>query len=161
MMKSRAGTGFVVGAAAFSALGVTASLVLPAVLPAAPVAAETVSVENRAASSKELDGWIRQALTVMKDHKIPGSYDGLHKNIIRESGGNPRVCNDWDINAQRGIPSCGLLQVIPPTFATHYKPLKGDPRLKNSVYDPVTNLVVASRYAWKRYGSIDNVNGPY
>jgi hypothetical protein len=113
------------------------------------------------ANSQQLDGWIREALVIMEDHHIPGTYKGLHKNIIRESGGDPDICNHTDVNAANGIPSCGLLQVIPTTFAAHYKPLKDDPRLVNSVYDPVTNLVVAAHYAAGRYGSIDNVDGPY
>ncbi|MFD6804061.1 lytic transglycosylase, partial [Streptomyces cyaneofuscatus] len=63
-----------------------------------------------------LDGWIRESLDIMKKKNIPGSYEGLHRNIMRESSGNPNAVNDWDINAQNGIPSKGLLQVIQPTF---------------------------------------------
>ncbi|MDI6413714.1 phage tail tape measure protein, partial [Streptomyces albus] len=36
-----------------------------------------------------LDGWIREAMSIMKKHGIPGSYDGIKRNIIRESGGDP------------------------------------------------------------------------
>ncbi|WP_063831526.1 lysozyme family protein, partial [Streptomyces albus] len=49
-----------------------------------------------------LDGWIREAMSIMKKHGIPGSYDGIKRNIIRESGGDPNAVNDWDINAQKG-----------------------------------------------------------
>ncbi|MEW2455827.1 phage tail tape measure protein, partial [Streptomyces albus] len=30
-----------------------------------------------------LDGWIREAMSIMKKHGIPGSYDGIKRNIIR------------------------------------------------------------------------------
>ncbi|MEV8394370.1 MULTISPECIES: transglycosylase SLT domain-containing protein [unclassified Streptomyces] len=103
-----------------------------------------------------LDGWIKESLDIMKKHKIPGSYEGLHRNIIRESSGNPKAINLWDINARNGIPSKGLLQVIPPTFKTYH--VKGTPF---DIYDPVANIVAAANYAADRYGSMDNVNSAY
>ncbi|MEV5508111.1 lytic transglycosylase, partial [Streptomyces orinoci] len=51
-----------------------------------------------------LDGWISQALDIMHAKGIPGSYDGIKRNIMRESSGNPQAINDWDVNAQAGIP---------------------------------------------------------
>lgn len=121
---------------------------------------------NKRASSKQLDAWINDALKVMKQEGIPGSYEGIHRNTIRESGGNPVICNDWDINAQNGTPSCGLLQVIQPTFDRWKLPQSAYDRAgvkadANNLTDPVANLVTACRYAANRYGSIDNVNGPY
>ncbi|WP_027760127.1 transglycosylase SLT domain-containing protein [Streptomyces sp. AA1529] len=106
--------------------------------------------------STNLDGWINEALAIMKQHGIPGTYDGIHRNIIRESGGDPNAINNWDINAQNGTPSIGLLQVIKPTFDSfHVEGTAYDQR------DPVANIVAACNYAAKTYGSIDNVNGPY
>lgn len=103
-----------------------------------------------------LDGWIRHARHIMRAHGIPGSYYGIHRNALRESGGDPRAINGWDVNAQNGVPSKGLLQVIAPTFQAHHVPgTSWDP------YDPVANITAACHYAWKRYGSIDNVNGAY
>ncbi|MEU4894419.1 transglycosylase SLT domain-containing protein [Streptomyces sp. NPDC044780] len=103
-----------------------------------------------------LDGWIRESLDIMKEKGIPGTYEGIHRNIIRESGGNPRAINLWDINAQNGVPSKGLLQVIAPTFKQyHVEGTSWDP------YDPVANITAACNYAAARYGSMDNVNGPY
>ncbi|WP_234442330.1 lytic transglycosylase [Streptomyces sp. NRRL S-1448] len=55
--------------------------------------------------ANNLDGWIRQSLDIMHAKGIPGSYEGLHRNIMRESSGNPNAVNDWDINAINGIPS--------------------------------------------------------
>ncbi|MFF4603278.1 transglycosylase SLT domain-containing protein [Streptomyces sp. NPDC001339] len=103
-----------------------------------------------------LDGWIRESLDIMQDKGIPGSYEGLHRNIMRESSGNPNAVNDWDINAINGIPSKGLLQVIQPTFDRYHVP--GTP---DNLVDPVANITAAANYAADRYGSIDNVNSAY
>ncbi|MEU3404209.1 transglycosylase SLT domain-containing protein [Streptomyces sp. NPDC006670] len=106
--------------------------------------------------ANNLDGWIKEALFIMKREGIPGTYAGIHRNIMRESSGNPRAINLWDINAQNGIPSKGLLQVIQPTFNTYH--VKGT---KFDLYDPVANIVAACNYAADRYGSMDNVNSAY
>lgn len=103
-----------------------------------------------------LDGWIREAMSIMKKHGIPGSYDGIKRNILRESSGNPKAINLWDINAQKGIPSKGLLQVIPPTFEAYH--VKGTPK---DIYDPVANIVAACNYAADKYGTMDNVDSAY
>ncbi|GAA3793827.1 hypothetical protein GCM10022403_029730 [Streptomyces coacervatus] len=113
-----------------------------------PVAAKTYA--------NNLDGWIRNALDIMQAKGIPGSYNGLYRNIMRESSGNPMAINDWDINAINGIPSKGLLQVIPPTFsAYHVAGTSWD------IYNPVANITAAANYAADKYGSIDNVNSAY
>lgn len=106
--------------------------------------------------ANNLDGWIRKALSIMDARNIPGSYHGLHKNIMRESSGNPNAINDWDINAINGVPSKGLLQVIPPTFNAYHVP-----GTSWNIYDPVANITAAANYAAHRYGSIDNVNSAY
>ncbi|MEC3919463.1 transglycosylase SLT domain-containing protein [Nocardia sp. CDC160] len=106
--------------------------------------------------TNDLDGWIKNALYVMGQHGIPGSYDGIFRNIQRESGGNPQAINLYDSNAAAGIPSKGLLQVIDPTFqAYHVDGTSWD------IYDPVANIAAACNYAAHRYGSIDNVFGAY
>lgn len=118
------------------------------------------STERKAVTPKKfannLDGWIRESLDIMKKKKIPGSYEGLHRNIMRESSGNPNAVNDWDINARNGIPSKGLLQVIQPTFDAYH--VKGTPK---KLTDPVANITAAANYAADRYGSIDNVDSAY
>ncbi|MFT9786224.1 transglycosylase SLT domain-containing protein [Streptomyces rhizosphaericola] len=116
---------------------------------AAPKAAPKKYADN-------LDGWIRESLDIMKKKNIPGSYEGLHRNIMRESSGNPNAVNDWDINARNGIPSKGLLQVIQPTFDAYH--VKGTPK---KLTDPVANITAAANYAADRYGSIDNVDSAY
>jgi hypothetical protein len=116
---------------------------------------------SRAAARKpvyanNLDGWIRESLDIMKSKGIPGSYEGLHRNILRESSGNPKAINNWDINAINGIPSKGLLQVIPPTFTAYHVP-----GTSWNIYDPVANITAAANYAADKYGSMDNVNSAY
>jgi hypothetical protein len=135
---------------------------------AARVKAEAVAekrAEPQAASRSEartpvyannLDGWINQALDIMRANGIPGSYNGLHRNIMRESTGNPNAVNGWDVNAQNGTPSCGLLQVIQPTFNAYH--VAGT---SSNIYDPVANITAAANYAADKYGSIDNVNSAY
>ncbi|WP_280887925.1 transglycosylase SLT domain-containing protein [Streptomyces sp. LBL] len=113
-----------------------------------PVAAKTYT--------NNLNGWIKESLDIMKSKGIPGSYNGLYRNIIRESSGNPNAINNWDINAINGIPSKGLLQVIPPTFrAYHVSGTSWD------IYNPVANITAAANYAADKYGSMDNVNSAY
>ncbi|MCW7943605.1 hypothetical protein AAW14_15900 [Streptomyces hygroscopicus] len=106
--------------------------------------------------ANNLDGWIKQSLAVMAQHGIPGSYNGIHRNIMRESSGNPNAINLWDSNAAKGIPSKGLLQVIQPTFNAYHVP-----GTSWNIYDPVANVTAACNYAYHRYGSIDNVNSAY
>ncbi|MFD8809445.1 transglycosylase SLT domain-containing protein [Streptomyces sp. NPDC059597] len=125
---------------------------------AASRSAERPQMETVAARTyaNNLDGWIRHSLDIMHSKGIPGSYSGLHRNIMRESSGNPRAINNWDINAINGIPSKGLLQVIPPTFNTYH--VSGT---SWNIYDPVANITAAANYAAHRYGTIDNVNSAY
>ncbi|WP_053852113.1 transglycosylase SLT domain-containing protein [Streptomyces sp. NRRL B-24085] len=106
--------------------------------------------------ANNLDGWIKESLSIMRAKGIPGSYNGLYRNIMRESSGNPNAINNWDINAINGIPSKGLLQVIPPTFQAYH--VAGT---SWNIYDPVANITAAANYAAHRYGSMDNVNSAY
>lgn len=133
-----------------------------AVLALPFLTATTASAAPSAASSttthyaNNLDGWIRESLDIMAQKGIPGTYDGIYRNIIRESSGNPYAINNWDSNAAAGTPSKGLLQVIAPTFAAyHVAGTSFDP------YDPIANITAACNYAAARYGSIDNVYGAY
>ena len=134
-----------------------AVLALPLIgATSASAATPTVQTAATLGYPNTLDGWIRASLAVMAEHGIPGSYDGIYRNIIRESSGNPWAINNWDSNAAAGTPSKGLLQVIDPTFnAYHVDNTSWDP------YDPVANITAACNYAAQRYGSIDNVWGAY
>ncbi|MET7860928.1 transglycosylase SLT domain-containing protein [Streptomyces sp. NPDC005318] len=127
----------------------------------ADVAKRSTQAASRSAArtpvyADNLNGWISEALDIMKAKGIPGSYNGLYRNIMRESTGNPNAVNGWDVNAQNGTPSCGLLQVIQPTFNAYH--VSGT---SSNIYDPVANITAAANYAADRYGSIDNVNSAY
>ncbi|MFG3661286.1 transglycosylase SLT domain-containing protein [Streptomyces sp. NPDC047706] len=133
-----------------------ALLALPLVGATTASAATPTAVNSVKTYPNNLDGWIRQSLDIMEQQGIPGSYNGIYRNIMRESSGNPNAINNWDSNAAKGTPSKGLLQVIDPTFAAYHVPGTAyDP------YDPVANITAACNYAADRYGSIDNVFGPY
>ncbi|MFD7134733.1 transglycosylase SLT domain-containing protein [Streptomyces sp. NPDC059894] len=138
-----------------------AVLSLPFMAATSASAAPTTSVATTSATTvagypDNLDGWIRESLAIMAERGIPGTYNGIHRNILRESSGNPKAINLWDSNAAKGTPSKGLLQVIDPTFAAYHVPgTSYDP------YDPVANITAACNYAAARYGSIDNVFGAY
>ncbi|NLU71093.1 transglycosylase SLT domain-containing protein [Streptomyces sp. HNM0574] len=118
--------------------------------------AKSAKKADKLTQDEKLDKWINEALHIMKKKGIPGSYHGLKKNIMRESGGDPNAMNDWDVNAKAGTPSKGLLQVIQPTFDAYH--VKGT---EKKLTDPVANLTAAANYAADRYGSIDNVNSAY
>ena len=66
-----------------------------------------------------------------------------------ESGGNPNAINNWDINARNGDPSRGLMQVIGSTFRAY-----AYPGYNRNIYDPLSNILAALRYAKSRYGSL-------
>ncbi|MFD3509792.1 transglycosylase SLT domain-containing protein [Nocardia sp. NPDC058666] len=144
-----------VGAApAIQAIPAPAPEAIPAPAPeAAPAPMPEVAPK---VYSNDLHGWITEALDIMAAKGIPGTYEGIHRNIMRESTGNPQAINLWDINAINGIPSKGLLQVIDPTFASFH--VEGTPF---DVWNPVSNIVAACNYAANRYGSMDNVNSAY
>ncbi|MGW7382549.1 transglycosylase SLT domain-containing protein [Streptomyces sp. NPDC054794] len=137
--------------------GVTV-LAVPLVGATAASAAPTATTPSTtlAGYPNNLDGWIRESLAIMAEKHIPGSYNGIHRNIMRESSGNPRAINLWDSNAAKGIPSKGLLQVIDPTFNTYH--VAGT---SFDIYDPIANITAACNYAAARYGSMDNVNSAY
>ncbi|KUL64059.1 LysM peptidoglycan-binding domain-containing protein [Streptomyces sp. NRRL S-1521] len=118
--------------------------------------AQPAAAPAKKAYADNLDGWIRESLDIMAEHGIPGTYEGIHRNVMRESSGNPLAINNWDVNAAAGTPSKGLLQVIAPTFTAYHVP-----GTSLDSYDPVANITAACNYAADRYGSIDNVNGPY
>ncbi|WP_093779063.1 transglycosylase SLT domain-containing protein [Streptomyces sp. 136MFCol5.1] len=127
-----------------------------AVVAGTVVSAPAASAATPAQSGGNVDAWIKESLAVMAQHGIPGSYDGIHRNIIRESSGNPKAINNWDSNAMKGIPSKGLMQVIDPTFNAYH--VAGT---STNIYDPVANITASANYAAHRYGSIDNVNSAY
>ncbi|MFF1832697.1 transglycosylase SLT domain-containing protein [Streptomyces sp. NPDC058231] len=127
-----------------------------AVMAGTVVSAPAASAATPAQSGGNVDTWIKQSLKVMHEKGIPGTYEGIRKNLMRESTGNPNAINNWDSNAMKGIPSKGLMQVIDPTFNAYH--VAGT---STNIYDPVANITASANYAAHRYGSIDNVNSAY
>ncbi|MCZ1180384.1 phage tail tape measure protein [Alkalihalobacillus clausii] len=79
--------------------------------------------------------------------------NGLSLIAKHESNGNPTAINRWDINARRGIPSMGLMQVIEPTFRANMQPGM------SNIMNPVHNTAAAINYINRRYGGINGVPG--
>ncbi|MGW5498976.1 transglycosylase SLT domain-containing protein [Streptomyces olivaceoviridis] len=157
-LRNLAVTGLVTTGAAAAALTLMPATAHAAEAPkAAPaIASKAIAPAGAKGAANNLDGWIKQSLAIMKAKGIPGTYEGLHRNIMRESSGNPNAQNNYDVNAKNGTPSKGLLQVIDPTFKAFH--VAGT---ANSSTDPVANITAAANYAAHRYGSIDNVNSAY
>lgn len=104
-------------------------------------------VANVGAGVRRWAPLVLQALAMLGQ---PASYLGITlRRMQQESGGNPNAINLWDINAKRGTPSIGLMQVIGPTFSAYR-----DPRAPNNIYDPLANILASMRYALARYGSL-------
>jgi SLT domain-containing protein/phage-related protein len=92
--------------------------------------------------------WSSLVLQALKMEGLPaGDLSLVLRQITSESGGNPNAINNWDINAQNGDPSRGLLQTIMTTFqAYHWPGTSGD------IYDPLANIAAALNYATHTVG---------
>ena len=94
--------------------------------------------------------WVGVVLRALSILGQPSSLLGTTlRRMNQESGGNARAINLWDINAKRGIPSKGLMQVIDPTFRAYAMP-----GYNRDIYDPLSNVLASMRYALGRYGSL-------
>jgi hypothetical protein len=118
---------------------------------AAAAAAKAKAAAATPAYTNNLDGWIKQAVSILDSNGTPTSYNAIYQAAMHESAGNPSAVNGWDSNAAKGTPSIGLLQVIQPTFNAYH--LAGH----NNIYNPVDNIIAGARYAAATYGSLDNV----
>ena len=98
--------------------------------------------------------WVTEALKLT--HTPESWRADIYRIIKRESGGNPRAINNYDINAKNGIPSQGLMQTIPPVFKKYHMP-----GTSWNILDPVANIAAAIRYIKGRYGSIKNTPHNY
>ena len=85
----------------------------------------------------------------MTNQYSEANLNRLLMQMQTESGGNPNAINNWDINAKRGTPSKGLMQVIDPTFRANAMP-----GYDKNIYDPLSNMLAAIRYTVRRYGSL-------
>jgi len=107
-------------------------------------------------AAPQVDTWIREAIRILVASGVSESQlnqEHLALIIQHESSGDPLAVNNWDYNAQAGIPSKGLMQTIEPTFRAYALPGHGD------IFNPVDNIIAGTRYALARYGSLSNVPG--
>lgn len=90
---------------------------------------------------------IKAALSA--NHLAPTNWrvSDMMRLIARESGGNPRAVNNWDINAQHGDPSKGLAQITVSNFRRYHH------RGFNNILNGYDNLLAAIRYIIVKYGS--------
>lgn len=84
--------------------------------------------------------------------RLAGVSGRLWENVLlrqesRESSYNPNAINRWDINAQRGDPSRGILQLIGSNFAKYA--IRG---YNKNIFDPISNIIAAIRYMIDTYG---------
>ena len=94
--------------------------------------------------------WAGLVTMLLKRYGLPESWLGnTLRRMNQESQGNPRAINMWDINAKRGDPSKGLMQVIGSTFAAHR-----DPAFPNDIWHPTSNIAASMRYTMATYGSL-------
>jgi SLT domain-containing protein len=100
------------------------------------------------AGSGNVQSWAGQAAEALKRAGLDaGQLNAFLALMSAESGGNPNAVNRTDSNAIAGMPSQGLMQVIPPTFATYR-----DKSLPNNILDPMANMVAAANYIKAKYG---------
>src|SRR6266498_2076800 len=100
----------------------------------------------------DLSRWLTTALLITR-HFSADNLKALYGRAMQESTGNPHAINLWDINAQQGHPSKGLLQTIDSTFNAYKMAGHGD------IWNPVDNAIAAIRYMFARYGHIVGPSG--
>lgn len=104
-------------------------------------------------------GVVRWSPVVLTALAMMGQNPLLLPTVLRrmnqESGGNPTIVNGWDINAKRGTPSVGLMQVIGPTYRANADPRRDvGPYIAGTSVDPLSNILASMRYAIRTYGSL-------
>ncbi|MBU3066846.1 transglycosylase SLT domain-containing protein [Nocardia sp. NEAU-G5] len=106
--------------------------------------------------SGDVKQWIEEAKKILIAAGVrPDQIDenAIATIIENESGGDPNAINNWDSNAAAGHPSKGLMQCIDSTFNSYAVPGHTD------IWNPVDNIVAATRYSIATYGGLDNVPG--
>jgi hypothetical protein len=103
-----------------------------------------------------VERWRGLVLAVLAAMGLSAAWVGtVLRRMNQESGGNPRAINLWDINAQMGDPSRGLMQTIGSTFNTYAGPYRF-----LGIYNPWANVWAALHYTLARYGSLAALNQP-
>lgn len=122
-------------------------------LAAQALAASAVQASMKAAAAAASSGggsvarWaplILQALAMLGQSSA--NLGAVEHRMAQESGGNQYAINLSDINARRGDPSRGLMQVIGATFA-RYRSYN----LPDDIYNPLANIFAGLNYAVNAY----------
>lgn len=116
---------------------------------AAAVKAAASAPPASSAGVQQWAGLATQALTMLGQFSPTHLAEMLHQ-MDTESSGNPAAINLYDINAQNGVPSKGLMQVIDPTFRAN-----AIPGYNTNIWDPLSNMLASINYVMHQYGSID------
>lgn len=122
----------------------------------APTPSKAALDAQPSGAPQQVNDWVTQAIGILEDSGVPASQlnaQDLWIIIQHESSGDPNAINTWDSNAAAGIPSQGLMQVIPPNFQKYALPGH------TNILNPVDNIIAGTRYALATYGSLDNVPG--
>jgi hypothetical protein len=101
-----------------------------------------------AAQPGQVRSWIVAGLRLAGVAPTSAAVNTIYGRVMQESGGDPRAVNNWDVNAQRGDPSRGILQTIGATFRAYMVPGHGN------IWNPVHNIAAAVRYMLSRYGRL-------
>jgi hypothetical protein len=92
------------------------------------------------------------ALRLAGERVTQHNIAAVEARVSREdSSWHTDILNTWDINARKGTPSCGPLQIIGPTFEANKVPGHDD------LHNPLDSMAAAIKYARCRYGGIDKV----
>lgn len=103
------------------------------------------------AVSGNLSGWISTAMALTG---VSSDWFGPLATLIdHESGGDPNNINTYDINAQEGHPSKGLMQLIDENMSENHLPGM------TNIFDPISNIAAGIRLIQHDYGSIFNTPG--
>ena len=115
------------------------------------VVADTSQFSSQALAGSVGGGVARWKGVVDQALRMEGLSTAFDSRVLyqmqTESGGNPNAINLTDINAQRGDPSRGLMQVIMSTFRAYHWP-----GTSGNIYNPLANIAAAINYAKHTYG---------
>jgi len=104
-------------------------------------------------SEGQVRGLIMQAAQIVGVPLSAADVNTLVARAQQESGFHTGAVNLWDVNAQNGTPSIGILQTIGPTFQANAMAGYGD------ITNPLDNIIAALRYIERVYGGPGGLPG--
>lgn len=103
--------------------------------------------------------WMPVIVAGLRRMGLSESLAGITRDQVDiESGGDPNAQNNWDINAKRGDPSIGLLQVIRSTFTAMRRLFpEANEGLPDDQRHPLANIVAGLGWTVHKYGGPQNI----